>query len=365
MLTLQPTLRLGRDVWDRTAMPIEEFVDRVTRLREAMSRESLDALLLYGSGLNRCGHPTYVSNYIVKLPFSALVILPLEGDPALIFEGATRGGAAAKATTWIDDVRPCWTMSATCLEALKERNLLSATIGLAGTRLMPHIEWATLASGLRLARLVEADELVDRQRAIKSSREIGQIRRATEIAKRALEGVPSSSEPVLAAHAIRAARKQGAEDVRVMLSRPAEDGFSFRPFEDRPIADAELIAVSLCVSWERYWSEITRTFVARPEGLEPVWSDRLESRFQAVVAGAKPGVIVGDWARTAIFSMTMLEHHALHCVGLGHGIGVTPEEAPVLSTDEPRTIPPGMSLVIRAGLPSDHGVILHGDTIIT
>ena len=146
MQTLQPTLRLGRDVWDRTAMPIEEFQDRARRLREAMGHRGLDAMLLYGAGLNGCGHPTYLSNYIVKLPFSALVVLPREGEPALMFEGATRGRAAAQATTWIEDVRPCWNMAETCLAVLEERKLTTATIGLAAMpRLVPHAAWATLA----------------------------------------------------------------------------------------------------------------------------------------------------------------------------------------------------------------------------
>ena len=66
MRALQPTLRLGRDVWDREAMPVEEFADRTARLRAGMARRGLDALLLFGSGLDGCGHPTYVSNYIVS-----------------------------------------------------------------------------------------------------------------------------------------------------------------------------------------------------------------------------------------------------------------------------------------------------------
>src|SRR5215470_17156392 len=138
MQTLQPTLRLGRDVWNRTAMPIEEFAAR-----------ALDALLLYGTNLNGCGHPTYLANYIVKLPFAALVALPRDGDAALMFQGATRGRSAAQATTWIEDVRPCWQIADTCLAVLAERGLTAARIGLAAMpRLMPHDDWTTLAAGL-------------------------------------------------------------------------------------------------------------------------------------------------------------------------------------------------------------------------
>jgi len=194
MQTLQPTLRLGRDVWDRTAMPIEEFQDRARRLRDTMARRGLDAMLLYGAGLNGCGHPTYLSNYIVKLPFSALVVLPREGEPALMFEGATRGRSAAQATTWIEDVRPCWKMAETCLAVLADRGLNAATIELAGLpRLVPHAEWSTLVAGLAGATLVDAEDIVDRQRAIKSPREIAQVRRASEIVDQSLASLPDAT----------------------------------------------------------------------------------------------------------------------------------------------------------------------------
>src|SRR5262245_61196576 len=145
MQTLQPTLRLGRDLWDRQAMPIEEFRGRADRLRAAMAERGLDALLLYGNDLNGCGHPTYLANYIVKLPFAALVVLPRAGDAALMFQGATRGRSAAQATTWIEDVRPCWNMAETCVAVLNERGLTTARIGLAAMpRLVPHDDWRTL-----------------------------------------------------------------------------------------------------------------------------------------------------------------------------------------------------------------------------
>src|ERR1019366_1217413 len=73
MHTLQPTLRLGRDVWDPAAMPVEEFKSRVAWCRNEMRGRSIEAMLLYGNGLDECGYPAYLSNYTVKLPFAALV----------------------------------------------------------------------------------------------------------------------------------------------------------------------------------------------------------------------------------------------------------------------------------------------------
>jgi len=229
MVTLQPTLRLGRDVWNRDAMPAAEFAERVSRLRAAMAARGLDALLLYGSNLNGCGYPTYLANYIVKLPFAALIVLPREGGAALMFQGATRGRSAAQATTWIEDVRPCWNMAETCLAVLAERGLITSRIGLVGMPwLVPHQEWTTLAAGLSAATLESADDLVDRQRAIKSAREIAQIQRASRIVGGGLSSIaqaaPSAGEGRLVADVMRGARMQGAEDIRVLRSEERRVG---------------------------------------------------------------------------------------------------------------------------------------------
>ncbi len=370
MQTLQPTLRLGRDVWDRAAMPIEEFRGRAERLCAAMGRAGLDAMLLYGSGLNGCGHPTYLSNYIVKLPFSALVVLPREGEPALMFEGATRGRSAAQATTWIEDVRPCWNMAETCLTVLAERGLTSSTIGLAGLpRLVPHAEWSTLIARLDRATLVDAEDLVSRQRAIKSSHEIALVQRASQIVHHALQHLPTIRPPIvnearIAALVMREARMRGAEDIRLLIARPREPEWAFRPAEDATIDEGETLCVQLSASWERYWSEAIRTCVVRADRLDLVWDRDLEGRFGKLVADAKAGATVADWVRAARAAMAPSEILALEPYGLGHGIGVTPEESPVLAADSLATIESGMCLVVRAALTSDRGLVLHGDTIV-
>jgi len=369
MQTLQPTLRLGRDVWNRTAMPIEEFRGRADRLRAAMVDRGLDAMLLYGSNLNGCGHPTYLANYIVKLPFAALVVLPRDVDAALIFQGATRGHSAAKATTWIEDVRPCWNMAETCLAVLAERGLTKSRIGLAAMpRLVPHGDWARLAAGLVDATLVDAEDLVDRRRAIKSDREIAQVRRAGEIVLHAMESVaqaaPSSGESRVAADVMRAARIQGAEDIRVMVARTCDAGWAFRPVEDVAFREGDTLGVLLAASWERYWSQSIRTFRVAADRFEPLWSADVDTRFRALTTRLKPGVATGEWSRMAFGAMTSAEVSAIEPYGLGGGIGITPEEWPPLSIRDDTTIERGMCFAVRAAFDSDAGLALHGDTIV-
>jgi Xaa-Pro aminopeptidase len=367
--SLQPTLRLGRDVWDRAAMPVSEFHDRADRLRGAMKKAGLDGLLLYGRGLNACGHPTYLANYIVKLPFAALVVLPREGEPALMFEGATRGRDAATATTWIDDVHPCWNIGEACLSVLAERGLTRGTLGLAGLpRLMPYDEWRTIAAGLQHATLADAEALVDRERAVKSTREQAQIRRAHTIADLAVGRIETvkvtgMTESSLADAILHDARLAGAEDVRLMIGRPEETDWAFRPPEGAPVSAGDSLFVHLAVSWERYWAEVTRTFRIEAGALELDWPGTLDARFRRLVAAIQPGAAVRDCARTARATMTPDEWQSLGVCGLGHGIGVTPEEPPILSEACADTFEPGMSLVVRALLQYHGRLVAHGETI--
>ena len=138
METMQPTLKNGRNVWDRINMPEDEFQGRLKKVRRGMKNEGIDLLLLYGNGFNEYGNYCYLSNYIIRLPRGALVVVPRKGELALIFEGASRGIPSVKKTTWIEEIRACGDVSKECVRYLEERKLIPSTIGIVGLRqLMP------------------------------------------------------------------------------------------------------------------------------------------------------------------------------------------------------------------------------------
>jgi len=376
MQTLQPTLRLGRDVWDSASMPVSEFRTRADALRAEMTRSGLDALLLYGNGLDECGYPAYISNYTTKLPFAALVILPREGEPVLMFQGSTRGHAAAQATTWIEDLRPCWDIAETCSAALAEKDLLGATLGFAGVRrLMPYDQWQKLSAAIVGAKRVDAEAFVDKLRAVKSDREIARVRRASRIILGALDsleatGFRAANESLVAARLIHDARVQGAEDVRVLIARPREQGWSFRPPEDFAIGNGETVIFHMAASWERYWSEAVRSFAVESESFEALWNETQERQFQTMISNLRPGRSVGEFARIAEREMGPANAALIHEYGIGNGIGVTAREWPVFSAQsEPLphdiAIERGMCFSIHLALPDARtGFVIRGDTVI-
>ena len=158
--TLQPILKRGRDVWDQINMPKREFLQRVTKIRKAMTKEGIDVLLVYGSGVNDYGNQCYVSNFVTKLTAGALVIIPRKGDLTLFFEGSSRELKLGQRVTWIDDVRSSLagvfsstgSLAGDCVNYLQEHKLIPSKIGFAGLR--------ELMSYRELQRLVEGDKSV-------------------------------------------------------------------------------------------------------------------------------------------------------------------------------------------------------------
>src|SRR3954468_10586858 len=83
-------------------MPKQEIGRRYGRIREAMARDDLDAVIVSGNEYTGCeGAVTYMSGFVIVHRY-AYVLLPREGEPAIVFpREATYVGEHG--TTWIDE----------------------------------------------------------------------------------------------------------------------------------------------------------------------------------------------------------------------------------------------------------------------
>ena len=84
------------------AVPPAEIDRRYASIREAMARDGLDAVIVSGneySGFE--GAVTYMSGFVIVHRY-AYVLLPLEGDPAIVFPREARY-VGEHGTTWIDE----------------------------------------------------------------------------------------------------------------------------------------------------------------------------------------------------------------------------------------------------------------------
>jgi len=375
--TLQPILKRGRNVWDPINMPKQEFLQRVERIRHKMESEGLDVLLLYGD-IHDYGYSCYISNFLVRLPAGALVVLPRTGEPTLFFVGSSRELKLGQRVTWIDDIRSSLagafsstgSLAGDCVNYLKEKGYGSSRIGMAGLRqFMSHGEFQRLTEGVQGSEFVDAGHMVRDMRMIKSARECDQIRRAARIVRTTLDAIPGMvlsemDERSLEIKIDWAARIQGPDDVRILLGRPKEAGWALRPDGDSVLTNGAAIIVYLATSFEQYWAEGARTFVVENGNFRETRNEKAIGLYQQIAAAVKPGKPAAEFYRDAIHEMTAKAGEYISDYGLGDGIGLSCGEAPFLDGRDATPFSQGMCFSLRMTIPDEEtGAIMIGNTI--
>jgi Xaa-Pro aminopeptidase len=370
METMQPTLKSGRNTWDRINMPVEEFQTRVKKIRQRMKEKGIDLLLLYGNAFNEYGNYCYLSNYVIRLPQGALVAVPKAGELSVIFEGASRGVPSVKKTTWIDDIRATGDVSKECVKYLQETNLVSSVIGFAGfKRLMPHHQLKFLFDSLPKCKIIDAEPLINELRMVKSPMEILQIRRASRIVVRTFDFITSTSvedfrEEVLEAGARREARLERAEDFRMMIAKPLEERWAFKPLEEKHLRSGDKVIIYLAVEFERYWAEAARTFSVRGYSFIENQPEEVKTLYESIVEGMNTGKKVSQFYKETMAKIKKANFDFIPDYGLGQGIGLSPKEFPVIAKEDRNILNHGMCFSLRLGVRNkETGPIIIGNTI--
>ncbi|MBI4296253.1 MAG: aminopeptidase P family protein [Chloroflexi bacterium] len=371
MYTMRSTLKRGREVWDRINMPATEFQKRVEIIREEMNKKDVDILLLYGTSPDHYANPTYVSNCMIKMPAGLLVAIPQNDEMVYFFEGGSREIPAVKTTIWFEQARPAADMSVECVKYLKEKNLIPSTIGVVGFReLMPYYQSRFLFESLSQCKIVDFGPFLRDMKAIKSERERDQMRRSARILNLAFGHIINNpprqtNERAIEAILDKTMRLEGAEDCRVLIARPQEEKWAFRPAEDMPVLPSSTIIIYLAVEFERYWSECIRTFVAESGRLVPPDLQNVQASYERVLHAIKAGKTVSQFYRDTMADIQKSDVDCIPTYGLGQGIGLSLQEHPVLAESETIQLKEGMCFTLRLAM-RDHGkgAIMIGNTVI-
>ena len=370
METMQPTLKNGRNVWDQINMPKIEFKERVTKIRKVMEKEGMDVLFLYGNA-NEYGDPCYISNYFNGLSTrGAMVALTKREEIALMFEGPSRDLPMTKRTTWIEEIKPCGDISKEGVNYLKQKNLIPSTIGFSGLRhFMPNYQLQFLSESLNRCNIVDADLLLRDMRMVKSERECDQIRRSSRILTRSLGFISDMScqnmdEKELEAMVHRETRLEGAEDTRMLIAKPKEAKWAFRPPTEVQMAPGDTVIIYLALQFERYWSEGIRTFVANDSSLANVTLDRISALYEQVMDGLKTRRKVSHFYKETIRKIPKGNLCDVQQYGLGQGIGLSLREFPKITGETETFLKEGMCLTLRLAVEDNEmGTIMTGNTL--
>jgi Xaa-Pro dipeptidase len=316
-------------------MPTQHEIDRrLHNIRAAMAKEGLDALIVCGNqyaGFE--GAVFYVSGFEIVHRY-VYVLLPLEGEPTLVFPREARW-IGDKAKPWIKDqvwpdIPGQWIR-----ERAQDRKW--KRIGVYGMNFIMAVrDYRELAEAA--FQLVPFDFQFDMARAVKSPEELAEVRDAMDIIVEGFWALieayePGKSEAEIMAPAVERffARGAGPRMMNILLSGTrGEAEAHFKVPGLRAVAADDLLLYSLEVTGAGgYWVEFSRPLLrdkpsattqrmadAYPHALEEarklMRDGELASNVHRVVADtfAKHGFKLGHLSGHSI-GTTMIEHPAI------------------------------------------------------
>jgi Xaa-Pro aminopeptidase len=120
----------------------------------------------------------------------------------------------------------------------------------------------------------------------------------------------------------------------------------------------------LTASFERYYAEGVRTFIAGNSGFSEVNDEKINELYQQIMAAVKPGKSASQFYKETINEFRRKDVKYIPDYGLGHGIGLSLKELPFFDEKDTNQFPEGMCFVLRIGIrDQEGGAILTGNTI--
>jgi Xaa-Pro aminopeptidase len=324
VITMESVLKRGRTVWDRDALPEDEYRERVRLARAAMLDAELDALVLVGH-VSNYGDATYFSGSVPTMNWVAVVV-GAEDEPALVTASGKRELPFLASQTWLRRIVPSRSLltgpAAGVIEALGPPGSPARRVGLCGAAANLDADaYRELVAALAGYRVCEADALMAGLRAVKRPRELVALDRGLTIARAAVadaaEAFASGAGTASAALvAERSARRAGARDVRLLADLGDR---ALAPVQAGAEVRTDQLVLYCAVEYLGYWAEAVSP--GAPTGAAA-------AALEAMLEAAGTGATGGELAAAAMGALPGGERDVALGYGLGGGIGLSLAEAP-------------------------------------
>ena len=316
-------------------MPSQQEIERrYKRLRAAMERENLDVLVVCGNqyaGFE--GAVLYVSGFEIVHRY-VYVVLPLSGEPTLVFPREAR---------WIGDKQKPWVKDHVWQDIpgqwIRDRakELGWKRVGVYGMNFVMAVrDYRELANGS--CELVPFDYQFDMARAVKSEEELAEVRDAMDIIVDGFWALvaaykPGKTEAEIMAPAVERffARGAGPRMMNILLSGShGEAEASFKVPGHRVVDAGDLLLYSLEITGTGgYWVEFSRPLIQgrlspRTQAMAEAYPQALESARKLMRAGELASSVHRAVADTFAKHGFALGHLS------GHSIGATMLEYPAI-----------------------------------
>ncbi|MCU6733726.1 M24 family metallopeptidase [Diplocloster agilis] len=331
----------------KICIPKEEFQQRIDKIKEYMTKEQLDVILVYGDEYRK-ENLRYVSNYWPIFERGALLITT-EGEPIVLC--APEGEQVAREMSVWPDVRLVpdflcvtvpdeieyplakFTSFKSLAAELRSRTGLSR-LGIAGMDAMSE----ALLHNIREAfgcQVVDSNEILFELRKTKSENEIACLREAARIAEAGFRAMMDAdlvgkTERYAAGIAEGTARKEGAEAIIFTVFGSGERSARIvGRAENKVIEDGDMLMCAMAVQYEGYVATCELPFAVGNYGEETRYV--LDVLIHAAAAGLpylKAGVPMKDFVcavRNYFRDAGLSEYDVYPPL---HGIGCAEAESP-------------------------------------
>ena len=252
---------------------------------------------------------------------------------------------------------------------------LEGQVGVEPTRLRV-LELRLLEAAASKAIYVSGEEAVAQLRMCKDEGEIAAMRRAVDIAQRALQAtLPSIKEGItesqiaseLTLQLLRAGSEPESPFTPIVSGGPNSANPHASPSE-RPLQKGDLLVIDWGAVYHGYVSDLTRTFAIGPVEGEYIHIAHLVCEANAAGrAAARPSTTASEVDQAARKVIEQAGYGASFFHRLGHGLGLEGHEPPYIRTGNNLRLEPGMTFTIEPGiyLTGRGGVRIEDNVVIT
>ena len=346
-----------------TGLPKKDFQQRINTIRGYLSEKKLDALFAF-SDEYRPGNTLYLSDYY---PINVIeespqgVYVPVEGD-VVLFLGAINA-KTARGISWIEDIRSIEEMDRFFQRRTEEKGR-KLQVGLVGEALLPVRYYRRMRSALKGSEFVDAEEIIQRMRAIKSPDEIERMQNVAHLGDAALRAAVSrmKSDPVtendLAAVAENVIRSAGGNigSATIIAAGIHTTMPTWRPSE-KIIEPGEAVLIDVNPLLQGYCADVAITaFKGKAEGEKKHVHDLSQQILRGAIAHMQPGLpasTIYDYFLEKSREAGYEQFFTLYAKGMravGHGVGLDVVEWPNLDADSAFILEPGMTLGVKFDL---------------
>jgi Xaa-Pro dipeptidase len=376
---------------EQTTISQHECKQRTEAVKRAMQKKKIDAILIFGAGGTSTGNVRYLSNWYSRSIYDqSLLILTAESTPTLFIRLKPY---RARQVSWINDIREsgksgCLELFKDLAQTLEKLGVTDGCIGVVGSF---HETWRglleyKLRKGFPNAKFVDADEILQTQRLIKSPKEIELMTKSATLVDSAFQALRANlakgrTDFEVIAESEYIARKNGAEDMLNLIGVSPKGEFVPPISLTHPtgihLKNGHVVIVELNICYGGYRCEFIRmASFGPPIKYEEEIFEATYTCYKETLRMAKPGITISE-AVDAGYKILKekgfpadryIPRTHLKTGAVGHGIGLDMFEPPIFNLGNKIFLKPGMTFALHPGLfgalSGDKWGALVGDTVV-